>query len=98
MTALEIKKEIAGLVRKKYPVTTNLAISTDDVIIKSPYHEFYWNGIFNINGQKIYIYLQRYTGAAKRWQIEYIHIRWNDGMKALTKIELNSLLNTLKAK
>ena len=84
---LKTKIELANLIRKKIkPISFQ----------KSPVHNFYWSGSFEINGLIYYIYFQYYSRGIRRMQVDYIGIRHNHNNKALSVKEINKLLESLK--
>jgi hypothetical protein len=84
---LKTKAELAALMRKKMP---NVKVD------KSPMHNYYWSAKYTINGQDYYVYVQHFTQAMRRMQVEYIHLRKLPGHVALTVKEIRALLEVVK--
>lgn len=63
---LTTKIELAKLIKEKVnPLLFN----------KSPVHNYYWSGNYEINGVKYRIYFQYYSSGMKRGQVDYVDVR-----------------------
>lgn len=85
---LKTKIELATLIKEKVnPILFN----------KSPMHNYYWKGHFEINGVKYRIFFQLYSTSIKRGTVDYVDIRFLENYKALTVTEIKKLLEEVKA-
>ncbi len=84
---LNTKAELAKLIKEKVnPLLFN----------KSPMHNYYWSGSYEINGIKYHIFFQLYCNSIKRGTVHYVDIRFLQNHKSLTVTEIKKLLEEVK--